>query len=96
MMERRSATGCAHTRPVSPIIAFMMNRAGMKIMPRRLKFITSEAVAAPMPAIAISLYVKIVIGKKKILHNRCAKATRVRFVFYNIESERSVLEHFLP
>ncbi len=30
-MERISATGCAHTRPVMPTAACKINRAGMKI-----------------------------------------------------------------
>lgn len=52
-IERMSATGCAQTNPVSPKTAFRMNRTGMKMIPCRLKLITSEAVAAPIACKAL-------------------------------------------
>ena len=36
-MESISAAGCAHISPISPSIAFRINRAGMKMIPCLLK-----------------------------------------------------------
>ena len=54
IMESTSATGCAYTSPLIPIIASKINRAGMNIMPCLLIFMISTSVPAPIAWMAFT------------------------------------------